>query len=210
LLRALDELGLAEHTLVVFTSDNGGNPNYAANGPLRGSKWNLYEGGLRVPWIVRWPGRIPAGVVSDAMFIGTDLLPTLASAAGARLPPEVALDGRDILPLWRGEKAAAPDRDRPLVWHFPYYHPETGYAQARPTIGIDDFAVSQTRPQAAIRVGEWKLLHFFEDDRDELYHLAADLSEQRDLAGSEPARTRALRRQLDAYLRESGARLPTR
>jgi uncharacterized sulfatase len=209
-LRALDELNLAQNTLVIFTSDNGGHPEYAANGPLRGSKWNLYEGGVRVPWIVRWPGQVPAGTTSAAPFIGTDLLPTLAAATGASLPAGVALDGRNVLPLWRGGAPSPTERDRPLVWHFPYYHPETGYAKARPTIGVDDFAVSQTRPHSAIRAGEWKLVHFYEDDRDELYHLSADPSEQRDLATSEAAKAKDLRRQLDASLREMGARFPTR
>jgi uncharacterized sulfatase len=210
ILRALDELGLAENTLVVFTSDNGGHPVYAANGPLRGSKWNLYEGGVRVPWIVRWPGRVPAGVTSDAPFIGTDLLPTLAAATGASVPSMVTLDGRNVLPLWRGAAPSAAERERPLVWHFPYYHPETDYAAARPSIGVDDFAVSQTRPHSAIRVGEWKLIHFYEDKRDELHHLGADVSELRDVAAQEPVRTRELRRRLDEYLSEVGARLPTR
>ena len=209
-LRVLDELNLAQDTLVVFTSDNGGNPQYAANGPLRGSKWNLYEGGLRVPWIVRWPGRVRVGAVSDAAFIGTDLLPALAAATGASLAPGVALDGRNVLPLWRGETPSVADRERPFVWHFPYYHPETGYAKARPAIGVNDFAVSQTRPQSAVRVGDWKLVHFYEDNRDELYDLAADVSEQHDLAAREPSRTRDLRRQLDDYLRAVGARFPTK
>jgi uncharacterized sulfatase len=210
LLAALDELGLAENTLVVFTSDNGGHPAYAANGPLRGSKWNVYEGGIRVPWIVRWPGRVPAGAVSAAPFIGTDLLPTLAAAAGAEPPRGVALDGRNVLPLWRGVPPEAADRDRALYWHFPYYHPETGFARALPAIGVDDFAVSQTRPQSAIRVGDWALLHFYENDRDELYRLDADLSEQHDRAAQEPERARDLRRRLDAALRDAGARMPTR
>jgi arylsulfatase A len=207
LLAALDELGLAANTLVVFTSDNGGHPVYSANGPLRGSKWNLYEGGVRVPWIVRWPGRVPAGRVSDAPFIGTDLLPTLAAATDAKLPPDVTLDGRNVLPLWLG--AAAADSDRAFTWHFPYYHPETGYAAARPTIGVDDFAVSQTRPHSSLRVGRWKLLHFYEDNRDELYDLAADPSEQRELSSSNPDRTRILRARLESELRAQGARLPS-
>jgi arylsulfatase A len=209
-LGALDELGLASSTLVIFSSDNGGHPAYSANGPLRGSKWNVYEGGVRVPWIVRWPGQVPAGAVSDAPFIGTDLLPTLAAATGAVLPAGVTLDGRNVLPLWRGGAPTAAERSRPLVWHFPYYHPETGYAKARTAIGVDDFAVSQTRPQSALRAGDWKLVHFHEDNRDELYHLGHDISEQHDLAAREPARVRDLRRQLDEYLREAGARQPTR
>jgi uncharacterized sulfatase len=208
LLIALDELGLRENTLVVFTSDNGGHPEYSANGPLRGSKWNVYEAGVRVPWLVRWPGQVPAGAVNDAPFIGTDLLPTLAAAAAAPLPAGVALDGRNVLPLWRGAPPAAAERERNFVWHFPYYHPETGYAKAKPTVGIDDFATSQTRPQSALRSGRWKLVHFYEGDRDELYDLAADPGEQRDLAVRDPARTRELRARLDAELRAVQARMP--
>ena len=210
LLRALDELGLRENTLVVFTSDNGGHPEYSANGPLRGSKWNLYEAGVRVPWLVRWPGQVRSGATSDAPFIGTDLLPTLASAVGVPLPPGVALDGRNVLPLWRGTAPTAAERERAFVWHFPYYHPETGYAKAKPTIGVDDFAVSQTRPQSAMRSGGWKLVHFHEDNRDELYDLVVDPSEQRDLAAREPARARAMRAQLDRELRAMSARFPSR
>lgn len=207
-LATLDELGLREDTLVVFTSDNGGHPEFAANGPLRGSKWNLYEGGVRVPWIVRWPGRVPAGATSDAPFIGTDLLPTVAAAAGVPLPRGVPLDGRDVLPLWLGRRPTTADTERAFVWHFPYYHPETGFAAARAAIGVDDFGVSQTRPQSAIRAGDWKLVHFYEGDRDELYHLAADPSERRDLAAQQPARRRELRSRLDEHLRSVGARFP--
>lgn len=206
-LLTLDELGLADNTLVVFTSDNGGHPAYAANGPLRGSKWNLYEAGLRVPWIVRWPGRVRAGAVSDAPFVGTDLLPTLCRAAGVPPRAGVPLDGRDVLALWTG--AASADADRALVFHFPYYHPEgAAFAKALPRIGTDDFAVSQTRPQSAIRVGDWKLLHFHEDGHDELYDLAADPGESRDLAALEPARARDLRARLERELRAAGARWP--
>jgi uncharacterized sulfatase len=112
--------------------------------------------------------------------------------------------------VWRGEPAAIELLTRPLLWHFPYYHPETNFAAARAAIGVDDFAVSQTRPHAALRLGDWKLLHSFEDARDELYHLGRDPAEQTNLAAREPARTRELRRRLDAALEEAGARRPTR
>ena len=209
LLAVLDETGLAANTLVVFTSDNGGHPEFSTNSPLRGSKWNLYEGGLRVPWIVRWLGRVRAGATSDARFVGTDLLPTLAAATNTALPDGVTLDGRNILPLWLGEAAAKSEAERPLVWHFPYYHPETGFAAARAAIGVDDFAVSRTYPQSAIRMGDWKLLHFYEDKRDELYRLTADPSEQNNLAAQEPAKARELRARLDAELHSVNARLPS-
>ncbi|MDO8542289.1 MAG: sulfatase [Opitutaceae bacterium] len=209
-LTTLDELGLARNTLAVFTSDNGGHPEFAANGPLRGSKWNVYEGGVRVPWVVRWPGRVRAGATSDVPFIGTDLLPTLAAATGAALPRDVTLDGRNVLPLWLGQRLDKADTERALVWHFPYYHPETGFAKARAAIGVDDFAVSQTRPQSALRVGDWKLVHFYEGNRDELYRLSTDPSEQTDLAAQEPAKARELRARLERELRAAGARLPQR
>ncbi len=205
---ALDELGLAENTLVIFTSDNGGHPEFSANGPLRGSKWNLYEGGLRVPWIVRWPGRIPAGATSAAPFIGTDLLPTVAAATGAPLPRGVELDGRNVLPLWTGRPAGPAEAGRAYVWHFPYYHPESGFAAAKPAIGVEDFAVSRTNPQSAIRVGDWTLLHFYEGNRDELYRRTTDGSELADLAVLQPAKARELRAQLDEHLRAVHARLP--
>jgi uncharacterized sulfatase len=209
ILRALDDLDLTRNTLLVFTSDNGGHPEVSANGPLRGSKWNVYEGGVRVPWIVRWPGKIRAGATIDAPFVGTDLLPTLAAVTGAALPEGVPLDGRDVLPLWHGDaKATWAAAERTLVWHFPFYHPETGYAKSKPEIGVNDFAISQTRPQSAIRRGDWKLIHFYENSRDELYDLANDPSEQTDLARREAAKARELRKLLDDHLRAVGARFP--
>jgi arylsulfatase A len=208
-LRALDELGLAENTIVVFTSDNGGHPQYSANGPLRGGKWNLHEGGLRVPFLVRWPGRVRAGATSDAPLVGTDLLPTLCHAAGVPLPAGVTLDGRDLLPLWLGEAAA--DSDREFIWHFPYYHPEgAAYGRALPHIGTDDFAVSRTQPQSAILAGPWKLIHDYETGRDQLFDLDRDPGEQADLAESRPDRARAMRARLEASLLAAGARRPTR
>jgi arylsulfatase A len=209
LLRELDELGLRENTLVVFTSDNGAHPEFSANGPLRGSKWNVYEAGIRVPWIVRWPGRVPAGVTNDARFIGTDLLPTFAAATGTALPKGVTLDGRNVLPIWLGKRPSAADTDRPLVWHFPYYHPETGFADVLPTIGVDDFAVSQTHPQSAIRLGDWKLIHFYEGNRDELYQLSTDPSERNNLAARQPEKARELRVRLEKELRAMNSRLPS-
>ena len=210
LLGALDELGLRDNTLVVFTSDNGGHPEYTSNTPLRGSKWNLYEAGVRVPWLLRWPGHVRAGATSDAPFIGTDLLPTLAAATGAPLPAGVVLDGRNVLPLWRGAAPSAAEHTRDFVWHFPYYHPETGYAKAKPAIGVDDFVTSQTKPHSALRSGPWKLIQFHEDDRLELYNLSADPGEQRDLAAREPARAAELRSRLRGELARVGARFPTR
>ena len=206
-LSELDELGITDNTLLVFTSDNGGHPRYAANGPARGSKWNTYEGGIRVPFMVRWPGRVRPGSISRTPIIGTDLFPTLAAVVGATPDPKVPLDGVNLLPLWEGRESVV--RDGPLVWHFPYYHPETDFDEQLSEVGVNDFAVSQTFPQSAIRVGDYKLIHFYEDDRDELYDLSTDPGEQLDLGLLQSDLVADLRRQLDHYLSRVNARLPT-
>ncbi len=206
LTAALDELALADNTLLVFTSDNGGHPEYADNAPLRGSKWNLYEGGIRVPFIVRWPGRVKAGEVSDEPVVGTDLFPTFVEAAGAKSDPRREIDGVSLLPVLRGGKGLK--RKLPMVWHFPYYHPETKFDQKLEEIGVSDFAVSRTYPQSAIRIGRHKLVRFYEDDRPELYDLSGDVSEQVDLARKNRELGRELGGKLDDYLKRVHARLP--
>lgn len=208
LLDVLDECGLRERTVVIFTSDNGGHPNRAANAPLRGSKWNLYEGGIRVPLLLRWPKVIAAGSQSDAVVHSCDLFPTLCDVADIAERP-AGLSGVSLVPHLR-DPGAAPRRTAPLVWHFPYYHPERGFDSAPDAIGINDFRTSRTRPQSALRSGPWKLLHFHEDDRLELYDLSSDIGEQQNLATAEPQRTQGLKRQLDESLRRSHARFPQR
>lgn len=208
-LGALDAAGIAEQTIVVFMSDNGGHPKYSANGPHRGSKWNLYEGGIRVPWIVRWPGRVEAGAVCHEPVYGCDLFPTLVQIGedGSQLRTGRGggeLDGVSLLPLFDDSGARLPPRS--LVWHFPYYHPERGFADASATIGVNDFVISQTRPHSAIRAGRYKLLHFDEDERDELYDLVADQGEANNLAVTRPELTARLRSELRAQLAACKAR----
>ena len=203
LLKALKQAGLHENTLVVFTSDNGGHPEYTANAPLRGSKWNLYEGGIRVPFLMRWPGHINAGSVSETPIIGYDLLPTFVSLAGGKT---VAIDGWDISPLF--EK---PDwnPDRELIWHFPYYHPERGYVKAIEEIGVDDFTVSKTHPHSAIVRGDDKLLYFYEDERSELYHLHDDIGEQAMMQSTHSTLAAELEALLKQRLTDASSRFPT-
>jgi len=129
------------------------------NGPLRGSKWNLYEGGIRVPFIVRWPGVVKAGSTSAEPVTECDLFPTFGEIAAAPADT-IARDGRSLVPWLHGEKT--PMEARPLVWHFPYYHPEKGFAKAPAAIGVNDFTTSQTRPHSAIRLGRHKLIHSYE------------------------------------------------
>ena len=204
ILTLLKLMGLAQETMIVFTSDNGGHPNYTGNSPLRGSKWNLYEGGIRVPFIVRWPGHTPVGSVCDAPVHGCDLLPTFAELAGAVAKP---VDGTSIVPLLNDPSSKLPERA--MIWHFPFYHPEKGFDKAPKRIGISDFATSQTRPQSAIRVGRHKLIHFAEDNRDELYDLEKDPGETSDLSATDPALTIRLHERLMLTLKSSDARFAT-
>jgi len=205
LLDAIREAKLEENTLVVFFSDNGGHPEFVSNKPLRGSKWNLYEGGIRVPMIVRWPGQVARGSSCAASVIGYDLFPTFAALAGEQADAALQeTDGRSLLPLL---KNPAGSWRRSLVWHFPYYHPEgKNFPHAQRKVGVDDFAISQTRPQSAIGRGDYKLIHFDEEQRSELYDLSTDISEQHDLSGKKPELQESLRQELESYLNSVHAR----
>ncbi len=186
-LGELDRLQLADQTIVVFTSDNGGYINpfrgvaVTNNAPLRSGKGSLYEGGIRVPLIVRWPGMTRPGSISEEMVTSTDLYSTL-------LGEPASTDGLSLQPLLRRDRQRL-ERDA-LCFHYPHYYPTT-------------------TPVSAIRTREWKLLHYYEDGHDELYHLAQDPSETKDLSAAEPGRTAELRRRLDDWLKETGARMPS-
>jgi len=176
LLDLLDELGLAENTVVFLTSDNGGvNPantgltRFESNGPLRGAKGNLYEGGIRVPMMVRWPGVTPAGKEHHEPWSFQDLFPTACEIAGA--PAPAALDGRSVVPLLRGELM---EPERPLYWEF--YNFDMKTQQYR----LD-------RMQQAVRRGKWKAIRPAPGQPLELYDLEADIGEQNNLAVAQPA-----------------------
>ena len=208
-LAKLDELRLTENTVVIFASDNGGLGRMAEMAPLRESKGAPYEGGIRVPVIVRWPGHVAPGSTCAAPIHAVDYYPTFAALAGARLPAGHRLDGESLLPLLTGKGTL----ERPaLYWHMPTY--TTMYGRT---------------PCAVIRRGDWKLIRYFGDfldttgqvpehdrpygrlvvgARTELYHLAADPAERRNLAATEPARVKELSAALDAFLAETKARLP--
>lgn len=205
LMAAIDELGLAERTLLIFSSDNGGVGGYRREGltragditdnaPLRGGKGMLYEGGVRVPYIFRRPGVIPAGVICEQPINSVDLFPTLLDVAGARPPREYPLDGVSYLPvLTSGGKATLP-RDA-LFWHFPGY------------LGSGD-GQWRTLPVGTIRSGDWKLLEFFEDGRLELYNLRQDVGETRNLASVMPDKAKELQARLADWRKQVGARMP--
>ncbi|MCX6896756.1 MAG: sulfatase [Verrucomicrobia bacterium] len=196
-LQTLDELGLAENTVVIFTSDNGGlrhvkegtqSVTATDNSPARGGKAMLYEGGTRVPLIIKWPGVTRPGSTSTVPVISMDLYPTLLDMAG--LPPRPAqhLDGLSLAPLLHGgdtlNRAA-------LFWHFPHYHSNVA------------------TPMGSLRAGDWKLIEFFEDNRVELYNLKDDFSEKRNLATELPEKAAALQQQLHNWRASVGALMPT-
>lgn len=210
-LDKLDELGLAENTIVLFFSDNGGlikrfdeiplltkskrhlylddSLLYIAssNAPLRAEKGTVYEGGIREPFIVRWPGTISAGQVSDALISSVDFYPTFMALANGELPEGQVLDGMDITAEIIGQEG---DKDRALFWHYPVYHH-----------GI---------PKSVIRKGDWKLIENLVDGSLELYNLVEDISETKNLALEEVAKAKELKAELKQWQEQTGAEMPVK
>lgn len=207
LLDAIDSAGIRENTMVIFTSDNGGMPEFAYNRPFRGSKWNLYEGGVRIPLIVRWPGIVKKGSTSHSPVIQTDFMPTFHEISGGT-EAKPGPDGFSIVPLLKGLKSKE-ITDRSMVWHFPYYHPEgKKYEPAGDEIGYEDGFVSKTKPQSAIRKGNLKYIYFYEKKAGELYDLEKDPGEKHDISGSNTADTKRMKDALMNYLIKVKARFP--
>lgn len=202
---ALEEVGQSTNTVVIFSSDNGGVGGYLESGvptregvtdnaPLRGGKGMLYEGGVRVPFLVRWPGSIRAGSTSDEPILSVDMLPTLSRLAGVALPENQVIDGVDVSPLWLGGPETRLGREA-LFWHFP------GYLGS----GREFW---RTTPAGAVRKGAFKLLEFFEDGRLELYDLNRDPGQQHDLSAVRPEIARELHERLKTWRVQVGARMP--
>ena len=191
-LAKLDEHGLDENTIVCFTSDNGGVSSgdaYAtSNLPLRGGKGRQWEGGIREPFYLKAPGITKSGSSSDAPVSGVDWYPTLLELCGVPLPKKQKVDGVSLVPLLKGESISA----RPLFWHYPHYGNQGG------------------EPSSIIMEDKWKLIHYHEDGRDELYHLGQDQEEQKDLFAKEAKRAKKMRKTLDAWLRKTKAKFPVK
>jgi len=181
LLDRLDELRLADNTIVVFTSDNGGKGSVTSNLPLRGMKHNLYEGGIRVPLIVRWPGKVAAGSRNGFPLITNDLYPTLLDLVGCPREPRQHVDGVSFRNVLLGD-AQTTSREA-IFWHYPH-----------------------SRQEAAVRMGRYKLLHFFNTDRIELYNLEADIGERNDLSKTKLELAERLFAMLKRWQRDVGAR----
>lgn len=198
-LRSLESNGVADNTVVIFLSDNGGlavlerpwverlGTPPTSNLPLRAGKGWLYEGGTRVPLIVRWPGAVRAAAVEGTPVITDDFLPTLLEVAGVEWSADRPIDGLSLVPLLRG--TGEPDREE-LYWHYPHYH---GSGQ---------------RPSGAVRSGDYKLIEWYEDGRLELYDLSKDPGETVNLAAAMPERAARLRERLARWREATGAQMP--
>jgi arylsulfatase A-like enzyme len=203
----LDELKLAENTLVIFSSDNGGVGGYVREGikkgggditdntPLRSGKGSLYEGGVRVPYVFRWPGHVPTGTVTDTPINSVDLMPTLLELTGGKAKDGYKLDGVSYVKLLTSGGTADLGREA-LYWHFP------GYLGA----GKDQW---RTTPGGSVRRGDWKLIEYFEDMHVELYNLKDDIGEKNNLAKAKSELTQELTEKLHAWRTSVGAKMPT-
>ena len=187
----LEQSGVADRTLIVFTSDNGGVCRTTSNNaPLRGEKGQHWEGGTRVPAIVYWPGETLPGAVCDEQVITMDYYPTILDIAGAtgNAAHNANVDGVSLVPLLK-DPTASLGREA-LYWHYPHYNPFVGI------------------PYGAVRSGDYKLIEYFEDSRIELYDLAQDLSEQRNVAASRPRVATRLKNMLHDFRDRVGAQMP--
>jgi arylsulfatase A-like enzyme len=185
----LKELGLAENTIVIFTSDNGGVSSGDAFAtsclPLRGGKGRQWEGGIRQPYYIKVPGLTSPGSTSKQFATGTDFYPTLLELAGLPLLPKAHVDGQSLVSALKGQVS-----ERTLFWHYPHYGNQGG------------------EPSSIIRKGEFKLIRYHEDGREELYNLEKDLSESNDLALQHPETVKSLSEELSRHLKEVGAQIP--
>jgi len=189
-LDSLEASGLSDSTVVIFTSDNGGVSSGDAystcNHPLRGGKGRQWEGGIREPFYLCYPPRTAGGATSDTPVTGADLYPTVLDLCGLPLRPDQHVDGVSLVPLMRGETV----QPRPLYWHYPHYGNQGG------------------EPSSILREGGYKLIHYYEDGRNELYYLPDDLEERNDLADAHPQRVRRMWGRLKGWLDSVGGKYP--
>jgi len=190
-LKSLAELGLEDNTIVFFMSDNGGlatsEGQPTSNLPLRAGKGWLYEGGIREPVMVRWPGITAPGSTCRVPVTSTDFYPTILEIAGLPARPEQHIDGASWVPLLKGQKW---DRG-PIFWHYPHYGNQGG------------------SPGSAVRDGDWKLIVWYENNRLELYNVRKDIGEQQNLVDKHPEITERLYARLRSWLKETDARMPS-
>ncbi|MHC4113419.1 MAG: sulfatase/phosphatase domain-containing protein [Planctomycetota bacterium] len=185
---ALDELNLTQNTLVIFTSDNGGLSGVTNNAPLRSGKGFPYEGGIRVPVIIRWPGVIKPGTVSHEPVTSVDYFPTICRTVGVPLPGDRDIDGVSLVKHLKSSGTSKLSRDA-IFWHFPHYRG-----------GIVPYSI--------IRAGDWKLIKRYDGKTFELFNLKTDLSEKNDLSQRFSEKVKELDAKLSRWLRATGAKMP--
>lgn len=195
----LEELGIADNTILIFFSDNGGNEYDIVNGgfptnndPLSFGKGNVHEGGIRVPMIVSWPGHIPANTQTDRIFCSVDFFPTLAEITGAKPDKKIALDGENMLPLWQG----AEQTRKPIIHYFPHY-----------VIATDNI------PSCVVRTQDWKFIRVYGEGENrqptyELYRINEDIGEKHNLAADYPDIVKELDKEVDAHIKRTGVVAP--
>ena len=192
----IEKLELSDNTIIIFMSDNGGLGVVTGMKPLRGSKGMLYEGGIRVPFIISWPGKIKAATICDIPVAGTDLFPTILKLARIKPPEELVTDGVNLKRiLLKGKKIP----ERPLFWHFPAYLERNKGMKT----------IWRTSPASAVRFGDWKLIEFYENGEIELYNLREDIGETNDLSVKYPEKKDELYKLLDDWRKEINAPIPT-
>lgn len=190
ILQTLEDLHLDENTIVIFTSDNGGVSSgdhfSTSNFPFRAGKGSTFEGGIRVPFLLRAPGQTEKGTINHTPIIGSDIYPTILELTGQPFLPNQHIDGMSVLPILENNMPA----DRALIWHYPHYSNQDG------------------RPSGAIRIGDWKLIYDYQTQEKELYHLVTDLTERKNLARQYPKITDQLYTTLREHLEDTGAIFP--
>ncbi len=202
-LNKINELGLEENTIVIFTSDNGGLSSVTSNEPLRAGKGTLYEGGIRVPFCIKWPGVIQPGSTTDVPVNGIDLMPTFAEIASAELPQNQPVDGQSFVPVLKGESFY---QDRSLFFHFPLYL--GGSVSVLPSFdGEENYW--RAVPSTVIMSGDWKLIYYYEYERYELFNLKEDISESRDLSTVKTATALKLLDELKTWTKDVNAPIPS-
>ncbi|MCK4677277.1 MAG: sulfatase [Bacteroidales bacterium] len=191
LLGKLEELDLADNTIIIFASDNGGHGKWTSNYPWRGNKGNFYEGGIRVPTIIKWPGVTNGSSICDVPIISTDFYPTLLEMVNLPLMPDQHMDGLSLLPLLKNEGELGREA---LYWHFPNYI-GGGHPNPSPPCGV-------------IRYHNWKLIEWFEDGQLELYDLENDPQEKKNLAGENNEIAKDLQQMLAGWRESVNAQMP--
>jgi arylsulfatase A-like enzyme len=189
IMAKLKQLGVEKNTIIIFISDNGSPSQCPRNLPLRGHKITPYEGGIRVPMLVKWPGVTKEGTVCSEQIIIEDFFPTILEMAGVKKYSQIGeiVDGKSFTPLIRGKKVNSENRE--FFWHFPHFYDQ--------------------EPYSVMRKGDWKLIYWYKESKLELYNIPDDISEVNDLAASNPEKTKEMASELGKYLREVNAGRPS-